>query len=248
MTGGASATENALAAESASARIALAKKQWADGVSRAILTAAWYLWHDDDVVFPISLEEAMAMGRQASEFIEMNEAGQPVVVQPKFYGGSDDSDAFDGLELELQPWSMERMSEGRAQADLQFMMNWVTVMGPAVPMMPWVQWQKLERAAVKRTGIQELRGLFDLGVAAEMAQVEALYRQAEAQASDGPRLKSDAKTKGVQSGAAQQSPMQRPATEGPQQTQVAKPKAKPLPGRTAGGSSGQKATQAVGAA
>lgn len=238
-TGAASATENALAAESASARIALAKKQWADGVSMAIKTAAWYLCHDEDVSFPIGMEEAMAIGQDPSQYVEIGDDG-PRVIQPRYFGGTDDEDWFDTLELELQPWSMERMSEARAQSELVFLQNWVTVMGPLVPQMPWIQWQKLERAAVKRTGIQDLRGMFDLSVAAEMAQVEALYRQAQAQASDGPRLASDvAKSKGNASGPA--------PTGGVQASAPAKPKPKPLQGRTMGGTSGQASAQSAGA-
>ena len=251
VTGDASATENALAAEASSARMSYAKKQFTEGIQRVLNTVAWYLWYDDEVSFPISLEEFAATGGELEDLMSLNKDGTVYVTQPRYYGGVEEEagegDSFDGLELEIQPYSMERMSEAKAAQNATTIMNLLSVVLPMVRMYPEGQWDWILKTLEQNTGISDLAQMVNLQVAADMAQSEALMKQAEFQQNDGPRMGGDSKASKPPSGgqsapAAPASPTQQP------QSNVQKPKAGGLPGRTTGGSQGAKAAQSVGAA
>jgi hypothetical protein len=119
-----------------------------------------------------------------------------------------------------------------------------------VPQIPWANWDLLNRALAKMTGINELKGLVNLQAAAEMAESEALARDAERQESDGPQPAKNVGS-GQRSGPSPQA--QRPQMQSPTQNQgggqnAAKPKTQPLPGKASGGSYGNKAASSAGAA
>jgi len=251
-TGGASATENAIAAESSSARMGYAKKQFTEGVQRVLTTVAWYLWHDDEVSFPISLEEFLATGGNPQDLMGMGADGQVQVTQPRYFGGTDDKekdgDSFDGLELEIQPFSMERMSEAKAGQNALTITNMVASIGPLVPQLPWVRWDYVMRKLAKDTGIPELTKIFDLEVAGEMAQSEALAKYSAGLEGDGPRMSGDSgAAKAPTQGAAPNGQPLASMTQAPQ-TQIQKPESGGLQGRTTGGNQGNKAAQSVGVA
>ena len=110
VTGAGTATEHQIADASAAARLDYIRQRFQDGVDISLRTVAWYLYHDNNIAFPVDVsEQQMQLGMEAW-----------------FMGGEGEADSgytFDDLELEIEPYSMERTNEGlnqeRAQAAIQ---------------------------------------------------------------------------------------------------------------------------------
>lgn len=102
VTGEGTATEVQLAVEAALGRQGYVKGRFQDGVRRLGKTVAWYLYHTDEVFFPLGADAAEQLG------IDPNEGDV-------FFKGGDFQDGsgatFDDLGLEIEPYSMERPSE-----------------------------------------------------------------------------------------------------------------------------------------
>ena len=105
VSGAGTATEHTIASEAANTRIAYIKQAFTDSVTALLEKVAFYMYHDDRIVFPLGSEVAREMG-------------MPPDATPYFEGGGHDSEegyGFEDLELEIEPYSMERASEGMAQ-------------------------------------------------------------------------------------------------------------------------------------
>ena len=105
VSGAGTATEHTIASEAANARIAYIKQAFTDSVTALLEKVGFYMYHDDRIVFPLGDEviRELAMGPDA---------------QPYFQGGGHDQQSgyqFEDLELEIEPYSMERSSEGLSQ-------------------------------------------------------------------------------------------------------------------------------------
>jgi hypothetical protein len=238
--------------------MAVLERQWNDGVAQALLTVAWYFWHDDELVQPISIQEALQVAgndpEAAARMVKRDAQGNPVVVRGKvefsqqaYKGGTSDPDSFDSLTLEIQPYSVKHMGEREAQMRAMWLQNFIVTVGPLPPAMPWVDWGLVEREFAKLMNMPELRNVFNLQVAAEMAQSQALAQYAEQNESDGPRMGKDA------GGSAQPPPKANPPAQNAQTGQggaanSASMKPPPMPGRSSGGTQGNMAAAKAGAA
>lgn len=151
------ATEVQVAAEAATIRINFIKQQFQDGVIRMLRTVAWFMYYDDRVTFPLGEEAANELG----------------LVDPWLEGGEHDSDSgatFDDLELELEPYSMERTSEGLAQRRSMEAFQLVTNIAGMIPEAPWVRWPKVLELLGDALNYPKLSEMIDMKVAAEAAQ------------------------------------------------------------------------------
>jgi hypothetical protein len=104
-TSGATATETAVAANSSALRMDFILQQWADGVAQLGRTAAWYFYHDNRVLMPLGEDAAQDLG-------------EPEGAELFYEGGDHDPKSgatFDDLELEIEPYSMERTDQGLKQ-------------------------------------------------------------------------------------------------------------------------------------
>jgi len=140
VSGAGTATEHTIASEAANTRIAYIKQAFSDSVTALLEKVAFYMYHDDRIVFPLGSE----MGRQL---------GMPPEVMPFFEGGGHDTDegyGFEDLELEIEPYSMERASEGMAQKRAMEMHTMIMNTLPAMqqyPDYPWLDhFQKIGNA------------------------------------------------------------------------------------------------------
>lgn len=130
VSGAGTATEHTIASEAANARIAFIKQAFTDAVTDVLEKVGFYMYHDDRIVFPLGLEVAKQLGLPPDEAIF-------------FEGGGHDSESgysFEDLELEIEPYSMERSSEGlvqkRAMEMHSMLMNTLPAM-QAFPDYPW---------------------------------------------------------------------------------------------------------------
>lgn len=140
VSGAGTATEHTIASEAANTRIAYIKQAFSDSVTALLEKVAFYMYHDDRIVFPLGSEVGRALG-------------MPPDAVPYFEGGGHDLEegyTFEDLELEIEPYSMERASEGMAQKRAMEMHGMIMNTLPAMqqyPDYPWLDhFQKIGNA------------------------------------------------------------------------------------------------------
>ena len=176
VTGQGTATEHQIANESATARLAFIKANFTDAVVQIQKTAAYYMYHSDEVIFP--LDDAAAQSEMFGD-----------VKEPWFIGGDEDPESgysFDDLELEIEPYSMERANEGlnqkRALETHELLLNALPLMAQ-FPSYPWkAHFDKIGSAM----NMPDLGALFPEEMLQQMAGDLAMSEQATPK--EGPRF------------------------------------------------------------
>lgn len=146
VTGMGTATEHSIANEAAATRLGYLRQQFSSGMSGVLMKAAWWLYHDSQVIFPL--------GEEAADDFEM--------MDPWFHGGMDDEDAsFDDLELEIEAYSMQRTDQESLAARTQAGLTWIIETAMMRPQTPWVDWEKIDDLAAQVYDLPDLAGLVD---------------------------------------------------------------------------------------
>ncbi len=159
VSGRGTATENAIADEASESRVGFIRHQFQDSTRRVLQSVAWYLYHDDRVEFPL--------GAEAAEEMQMQE--------PWFKGGDEaegSGASFDDLELEIEPYSMERTSEGLQQRRTMEMVQLVSDIAPLMPQTPWVDWKQIFKHLGDSMNFPELDSIVDPIFAAELGGMQ----------------------------------------------------------------------------
>jgi hypothetical protein len=156
VSGRGTATEVAIADASTNLRTAHLVQKMYEAVQDILYTVGWWLYYDDRIVFPLGVD---AQGRQ-----RLFEGG-----------GVGEGMTYEDLELLIEPYSMERTTEQvKAQRALA-VMQFLQVIAPLIPTMPYVDWNKVLDLALP---FPELTGIIDLRLAGQVgavqAQIEAL--------------------------------------------------------------------------
>lgn len=193
VSGAGTATEHSIASEAANTRIAFIKQNFINSTVKLLNGVAFYLYHDDDIVFPIGLDAMRELGVEESELLMFQGGG---------HEGSDYS--FEDLELEIEPYSMERASEGLAQKRALEMhamiLNSLQLM-QAFPDYPWKDhFNKIGNAM----NAPDMAELVDQDLLNRLSQDLSMQRQMETMAaveSLDPRFQKDAGKGGVTRGA-----------------------------------------------
>ena len=175
------ATEVTVAAEASTVRMAFMKREFSDAVQQVLKTVAWFLYHDDRVVMPLGQEAEREMG----------------IEEPWLVGGDHDPDgnsSFDDLELEIDPYSMERTTEGTHQRRTLDMYNLVLQAAPMIPQMPFINWKEVFSKLGDALNQPDLGSLVDVDMAMAMAQLQGQEPQAQRQPQ--PRFGKDIGTAG----------------------------------------------------
>ena len=69
VSGAGTATEHSIASEAANTRIAFIKQNFINSTVKLLNGVAFYLYHDDDIVFPIGLDAMRELGVEESELL-----------------------------------------------------------------------------------------------------------------------------------------------------------------------------------
>lgn len=244
----ASATAVAVAADSAGALADRAKAQYVDGIRRALEIVGFYLWYDEEFAVPISLQEAIALGDAIEDYVRPDGKGGLVFRQPMIFGGTDKSHSYASLQITIEPYSMERMSQAVAARNAATLVSTVATLLPLIAQSPGVNGPVLMKALSKYTRIPEMEHVFDWDVLAQLFQSQKLAEYAASLAQGQPELSGDSKTASTpKSAASATTPGATPARVQP----AAAPKPiKPggMQGRSTGGSAGRQAATEVKAA
>ena len=124
------ATAASIADTGYTVRLAYIRNQFGSATRQILETAGWFMYHDDRVVFPL--------GEDAADDLNMED--------PMFYGGRHDEDTgaeYDDLELEIEPYSMERTDEQMLQRRWFESTAMITQLAPMMPQLPYVDWRKI---------------------------------------------------------------------------------------------------------
>ena len=105
VSGAGTATEHTIASEAANTRMAFIRQAFTDATIQVLEKVAFYMYHNDEIVFPLGEEEIKQLGLPPETAVVFQGGGH----------GDNDSYTFEDLELEIEPYSMERASEGLAQ-------------------------------------------------------------------------------------------------------------------------------------
>jgi hypothetical protein len=250
----ASATAVAVAADSAGDKTGQAKHQFTDFVQRAFKIVGFYIWNDEKFAMHVSIQQWLAMGRKVEELIKrdakgnpiLDEQGQPKLDQPTIFGGTDKPRSYASLQMTIEPFSMERMSEQVAARNAATLTATVATIAPLVIQAPFIRWDLFFKAMGKYTRIPEMEHLINMPAAAEMAQSQVLAQYAQALTEQKPELAGSSGSP---------APPKGPQSMQPAGAQKAQPAAAPKPstpgglqGRSTGGQAGDRAKAQVGAA
>jgi hypothetical protein len=192
ISGTGTATEHSIASEAANTRMAFIRQSFTSSVCEALTRVAFYMYHDDDIVFPLG-EDAM------------KELGLPPEITAMFQGGGhEDGDySFDDLELEIEPYSMERASEGMAQKRALEMHSMLLNSLQLMQVFPDYPWKDHFAKIGNAMNAPDMIELIDDRLLERLAQDLSAQRQQQtmvAAASMQPRLEKDAGPRGLQTG------------------------------------------------
>jgi hypothetical protein len=156
ITGSATATEVAVAESSATMRMAHLKRQFQESVDDIGRSVCWYMWHDDRVVIPLG-KEGVQM------FLDAN---------PVFTGGVR-APGWEDLEVAVDAYSMERVSEALVQKRAMELLQITTSVAQGMVAMPFVKWREILSVVGDALNVPHLADLIDQQAIQQMQQAAA---------------------------------------------------------------------------
>jgi hypothetical protein len=154
---GLTATAVAVAEASSSSAIAFVKQEFTDATVQVLDSAAWFMYNEDRVAFPL--------GEEAADELGMGE--------PWFVGGMNKGAKYDDLELEIEPYSMERMNEALARSQYMDMVKLIMEAGPAVLGAPFFHWKSIFERGGDVLNDPMLGDVYNAELAARLAGMQA---------------------------------------------------------------------------
>jgi len=158
--GSATATEVAVAESSATMRMAHLKRQFQDAVDDMARSVLWFMWHDDRVVLPL--------GREGVErLLEAN---------PLFRGGVKES-GWEDLEVQVDAYSMERVSEALVQKRAMELLQITTSVAQGMVAMPFIKWREILSVVGDALNMPHLADMIDQNAMQQMMAAQAQPQQ-----------------------------------------------------------------------
>jgi len=153
ISGAATATEVAVAESSATMRMAHLKRQFQEAVDEIGRAVCWYMWHDDRVVLPLG-QDGVRM------FLDANPVFQGGVRMP----------GWEDLEVSVDAYSMERVSEALVQKRAMELLQITTNVAQGMVQMPFVRWDEILSVVAESLKKKNLADMIDKNAVAQMQQ------------------------------------------------------------------------------
>jgi hypothetical protein len=153
ISGAATATEVAVAESSATMRMAHLKRQFQDAVDDLARSVCWYMWHDDRIYLPLGREGVAAL-------LEANPVFQGGVRMP----------GWEDLEVSVDAYSMERVSEAIVQRRAMELLQITTNVAQGMVAMPFVKWRDILSVVGDALNIPNLSDMIDQNAITAMQQ------------------------------------------------------------------------------
>jgi hypothetical protein len=131
----------------------------------------WYFWHDDRVILPLGKEGVEAM-------LEAN---------PVFEGGVR-MPGWEDLEVSVDSYSMERVSESLVQKRALELLQITTNVAQGMVAMPFVKWREILSVVGDALNVPHLPDLIDQNAINQMQQAAAAPQQGPVPGQQGQRL------------------------------------------------------------
>ena len=163
--GSATATEVAVAESSATMRMAHLKRQFQECVDDIARSVLWFMWHDDRVAFPLGREGAEAL----------------LESDPKFNGGVR-MPGWEDLEVAVDAYSMERVSEALVQKRAMELLQITTSVAQGMMSMPFIRWREILSVVGDALNMPHLADMID-----QNAMMQAMQPQQAPQGVSMPR-------------------------------------------------------------
>ncbi len=133
-----------------------------DDLARSVL---WYMWHDDRVAFPLGREGAEAL----------------LEADPKFTGGVR-MPGWEDLEVAVDAYSMERVSEALVQKRAMELLQITTSVAQGMMAMPFIKWREILSVVGDALNMPHLADMID-----QNAMAQAMQPQQAPQGASMPR-------------------------------------------------------------
>lgn len=153
VSGTATATEIAVAESSATMRMSHLKRQFQDSVDELARGVMWFMWHDDRVSFPLGREGAQAL----------------MEADPKFTGGVR-MPGWEDLEVAVDAYSMERVSEALVQKRAMELLQITTSVAQGMMAMPFIKWHEILSVVGDALNMPNLSDMIDQNSMAQQSQ------------------------------------------------------------------------------
>lgn len=174
--GGQTATADVIANEAATRRMGLMQLATDRAVALLGQTVGWFIHNDNRVrVFLGMVPVPDESGQPAVD----PQTGQPAMGEAWFEGGAEADDPFEAYEFDIEPFSMQKVSEAQRQAQGQFLTEFAVQVVPAMVMAPWWDWKKHCEIVGNLANIPDLAALFQPQVYAAAVQVAQQQASAE---------------------------------------------------------------------
>ena len=164
VTGTATATEVAVAESSATMRMAHLKRQFQEGVDDLARSVCWYMWHDDRISLPLGREGI-------AQLLEAN---------PVFTGGVRAS-GWEDLEVSVDAYSMERVSEALVQKRAMELLQITTNIANGMMTMPFIKWNEIMSIVGDALNVPHLAEMIDQNAMRQMQQQSQAAAQPQPQ-------------------------------------------------------------------
>lgn len=152
------ATAVAAASQGMSDRIALIQSLFTDNTAGVLYSAGWYMWHSEFVVFPLGDEAVPDVAPRPkylppeaeAETVAMDTGMDESLVKaalswsPKImWAGGIEDGFYDELDLQIEPYSMQRVDDSVLQRRALDVFDLVTRAAPTMIQSPHIDWQEL---------------------------------------------------------------------------------------------------------
>lgn len=176
---GSTAAEAELASSSADTRTRYNKSRFREGVKQVLKAVGHFFIFNDQVTFTVMATDPMTGERAPAQFVGGMQEGQ-------------DPGAYQRLNLDIEPYSMEMVDQGILQRRIAGMSEFLGQFGPIMPQTPWVKWGNLvddlgQANNMKDAGKRylDLQTLDGATQAAVLMQAEGVDQQREQTAQKG---------------------------------------------------------------
>ena len=151
VSGNATATEVQVAESSSGLRISHLKRQFQESVNRCLRSVGWFMFYDDKVVFPVGEDGIAIMGEPEPIFSAMAMVG-----------------VFDDLDIDVEAYSMERVSEGLLQRRSVELLQVIGNISQAVVAAPHVDWKQVLSVVGNAMNMPNLGDMIDMRAVQQM--------------------------------------------------------------------------------
>jgi hypothetical protein len=151
VSGNATATEVQVAESSSGLRISHLKRQFQESVNRCLRSVGWFMFYDEKVVFPVGEDGIAIMGEPEPIFSSLAMVG-----------------VFDDLDIDVEAYSMERVSEGLLQRRSVELLQVIGNISQAVVAAPHVDWKQVLSVVGNAMNMPNLGDMIDMRAVQQM--------------------------------------------------------------------------------